>query len=86
MNAGVYLSDLIVCCAQTFTSLLNYPLDHAVQLLNASQQVVFNAVLKEPAVPEDPTSNRTDIIMTFNGFAADGDVTAPIVYVNYGTE
>ncbi|MCA1641961.1 MAG: M28 family metallopeptidase [Acidobacteria bacterium] len=40
--------------------------------------------LQEAAIPEDPTSASRKIIPLFNGYSASGDVTAPLVYVNYG--
>lgn len=38
----------------------------------------------EPVIPEDASSSNPRIISLFNGYAASGDVTAPLVYVNYG--
>lgn len=40
--------------------------------------------VKEAVVPEDPTSSSPKIIPLFNGYSPSGDVTAPLVYVNYG--
>ncbi|MFN2597584.1 MAG: M28 family metallopeptidase [Pyrinomonadaceae bacterium] len=40
--------------------------------------------LKEAAIPEDPTSSSPKIVPLYNGYSATGDVTAPLVYVNYG--
>ncbi len=40
--------------------------------------------VKEAVVPEDPSSSNPKIIPLFNGYSASGDVTAPLVYVNYG--
>ena len=40
---------------------------------------------QEPAVAEDPTSSRTaDALPPYVAYQGDGDVTAPVVYVNYG--
>lgn len=39
--------------------------------------------LNEPALPEDQTSQR-GVWPAMNGYGAAGDVTAPVVYVNYG--
>jgi len=39
--------------------------------------------LAEPAVPGDPTSARPQYL-TVNGYSGQGDVTAEVVYVNYG--
>lgn len=45
----------------------------------------FTASLREPALPEDATSSQQDEqLPTYNAFSVDGDVTAPLVYVNYG--
>ncbi len=41
--------------------------------------------LSEPAVAGDATSGQqTDQLPPYNAYSIDGDVTAPIVYVNYG--
>ena len=41
--------------------------------------------LKEPELKEDATSGITkDLLPAFNAFSADGNVTAELVYVNYG--
>lgn len=43
------------------------------------------ARLEEPAIAVDPTSSQTaEQLPTYNAYSADGDVTAPLVYVNYG--
>src|SRR5204863_4693030 len=40
---------------------------------------------QEPPVAADPTSNQQDEqLPTYNAYSIDGDVTAPLVYVNYG--
>jgi N-acetylated-alpha-linked acidic dipeptidase len=45
----------------------------------------FRAKLEEPTVPVDPTSNQKDEqLPTYNAYSPDGDVTAPLIYVNYG--
>ncbi len=44
----------------------------------------YTALLREPALAQDPTTGQTDQLPTFNAYAADGDVTAELVYVNYG--
>ena len=41
--------------------------------------------LQEPRVPEDPTSGQVDEqLPTYNAYSIDGDVTGPLVFVNYG--
>ena len=45
----------------------------------------FTARLAEPAVPGDALSTlASEALPTFNMYSADGDVTADLVYVNYG--
>jgi N-acetylated-alpha-linked acidic dipeptidase len=45
----------------------------------------FAAKLQEPALPQDLTSNQqSEQLPTYNAYSIDGDVTAPLVYVNYG--
>jgi N-acetylated-alpha-linked acidic dipeptidase len=40
--------------------------------------------VKEAVIAEDPSSSNPKIIPLFNGYSPSGDVTAPLVYVNYG--
>ena len=45
----------------------------------------FTLKLNEPALKEDATSGQQDEqLPTYNAYSTDGDVTAPLVYVNYG--
>jgi N-acetylated-alpha-linked acidic dipeptidase len=45
----------------------------------------FVARLEEPVIPTDPsTSQRAEQLPTYNSYSGEGDVTAPLVYVNYG--
>ncbi|HEX8097055.1 MAG TPA: M28 family metallopeptidase [Pyrinomonadaceae bacterium] len=45
----------------------------------------FTAKLTEPPLREDATSGQTDEqLPVYNAYSIDGDVTAPLVYVNYG--
>ena len=45
----------------------------------------FRASLQEPRLAIDPTSGQAaEQLPTYNAYSADGDVTAPLVYVNYG--
>src|SRR3981081_959145 len=45
----------------------------------------FTAKLEEPALAVDPTSNqKSDQLPTYNAYSIDGDVTGPLVFVNYG--
>ena len=45
----------------------------------------FKAKIDEPPIAADPTSNqKSEQLPTYNAYSADGDVTGPLVYVNYG--
>ena len=45
----------------------------------------FTVRLNEPAVTGDATSGQqSEQLPTYNAYSIDGDVTAPLVYVNYG--
>jgi len=44
----------------------------------------FVASLKEPPVEGDTTSTQTDGLPPYHAYGGDGDVTAPLVYVNFG--
>ncbi len=47
----------------------------------------FTAKLQEPPVSGDPTSSQQDEqLPSYNAYSIDGDVTAPLVYVNYGSQ
>jgi N-acetylated-alpha-linked acidic dipeptidase len=68
---------------ETFTVLFPTPKTRILEMLEPTQ---FRAGLQEPAVPGDPTSGQTDEqLPTYNAYSADGDVTAPLIYVNYGS-
>src|SRR5437016_4474404 len=67
---------------ETFDVLFPTPKERAVELLEPTR---FRAKLQEPPVPGDPTSSQqAEQLPTYNAYSADGDVTAPLVYVNYG--
>src|SRR5208283_182917 len=69
---------------ETFSVLYPTPKERLVELVDGGPH--FTAKLQEPVVPEDPTSNQTaEQLPTYNAYSIDGDVTAPLVYVNYGT-
>src|SRR3984885_9363045 len=45
----------------------------------------FKAKLQEPPVSGDPTSSQVnEQLPSYNAYSIDGDVSAPLVYVNYG--
>ncbi len=67
---------------ETFEVLFPTPKSRTVELVAPEH---FTAKLAEPTVPGDPTSGQHDEqLPTYNAYSIDGDVTAPLVYVNYG--
>jgi N-acetylated-alpha-linked acidic dipeptidase len=67
---------------ETFSVLFPTPKERVVELLEPTK---FSAKLQEPVLSVDPTSNQTaEQLPTYNAYSIDGDVTAPLVYVNYG--
>ena len=58
------------------------PKERRVELVEPTK---FVARLEEPVIPGDPsTSQRAEQLPTYNSYSGEGDVTAPLVYVNYG--
>ena len=56
-----------------------------IRLLELVAPTRFTAKLEEPILKDDPTTNqRAEQLPTYNAYSGDGDVTAPLVYVNYG--
>jgi len=67
---------------ESFDVLFPTPRERAVELIEPSR---FTAKLEEPAVAVDPTSDQQkEQLPIYNAYSVDGDVTAPLVYVNYG--
>ncbi|KAF2795718.1 Zn-dependent exopeptidase [Melanomma pulvis-pyrius CBS 109.77] len=80
---------------------VNYPQGHRLALLEKTKktrredaaevgneeswEIAFEASLEEDVLEEDSTSGLVDRIPTFHGYSASGNVTAPYVFVNYGT-
>ena len=68
---------------EQFDVLYPTPKERLVELVEGGPK--FSAKLQEPALPEDPTSNQqAEQLPTYHAYSKDGDVTAPLVYVNYG--
>ena len=68
---------------ETFDTLFPTPKERSLELI---EPVKYTAKLEEPALAIDPTSSqKSEQLPTYNAFSIDGDVTAPIVYVNYGS-
>ena len=68
---------------EQFDVLYPTPKERVVELVEGGPK--FVAKLQEPALTQDPTSNQqSEQLPTYNVYSIDGDVTAPLVYVNYG--
>jgi N-acetylated-alpha-linked acidic dipeptidase len=55
-----------------------------VRILEMISPKTYHAILEEPALKEDASSGQAGQLPTYNAWSADGDVTAGLVYVNYG--
>jgi N-acetylated-alpha-linked acidic dipeptidase len=79
---------------------INYPKGHRLALMEkqrtkdaaadpaaaeAEWRVTYEAELEEHVLEEDASSRLADRVPTFHGYSASGNVTAPYVFVNYGT-
>src|SRR6478609_1938862 len=66
---------------EEFEALMPFPTERVVELVGPDHYV---AKLQEPPVDADPDSADAGQLPSFNAYSADGDVTADLVYVNYG--
>jgi N-acetylated-alpha-linked acidic dipeptidase len=67
---------------ESFQILFPTPKERVLEMVEPRR---FVAKLREPPIPEDPTSNQQDEqLPPYNAYSIDGEVTAPLVYVNYG--
>ena len=55
-----------------------------VRILEMTAPTKYKAILKEPAYKEDATSGHPDQLPSYNAWSADGDVSAELVFVNFG--
>jgi N-acetylated-alpha-linked acidic dipeptidase len=69
---------------ETFNVLFPTP---KLRVLEMTEPTKFTAKLEEPALAVDPTtSQKSEQLPTYNAYSPDGDVTAPLVFVNYGLQ
>jgi len=67
---------------ERFDVLFPTPKERVLELVEPTK---FTAKLDEPAVSVDPTSGqKSEQLPSYNAYSIDGDVTAPLVYANYG--
>lgn len=71
---------------------LNRPVHNRLAVLEKSGKgsatawkVAFEASLTEDVLDKDPTTGFDTSVPIFHGYGASGNVTAPFVFVNYGT-
>jgi N-acetylated-alpha-linked acidic dipeptidase len=76
---------------ESYDVLFPTPKERQLELLDCKSasttncSVKFTAKLEEPTLAVDPTSGqKSEQLPTYNAFSKDGDVVAPLVYVNYG--
>ena len=69
---------------ETFSVLYPTPIHEEVTLLGKKP---FHAALTEPAIPGDTSATaKSPGLPAYFAYQGDGDVTAPLVYVNYGMQ
>ena len=67
---------------ENFDVLFPTPVERVVELIAPT---TFRAKLQETAISTDPTSNQqAEQLPSYNAYSIDGDVTGPLVFVNYG--
>jgi len=67
---------------ETYDVLFPTPKERALEMVAPTR---FTAKLEEPSVAGDPTSSQhNEQLPTYNAYSIDGDVTGPLVYVNFG--
>ena len=66
---------------ETFEALIPYPTTRTLEMTAPAR---FRAKLAEPPIPEDPSTSQENQLPTFNAYGSSGDITAPLVYANYG--
>jgi N-acetylated-alpha-linked acidic dipeptidase len=79
---GQFTSWGLDASIESFEALMPYPTERLVEMVAPEP---FTLKLAEPALAQDPASNVPGGLPTFNAYSADGDVTAELVYVNFGT-
>jgi len=60
--------------------------ENGVSLINPNGEVVYKPTLLEEELQEDDAANNnTKSIPAFHAYSANGNITAPFIYVNYGS-
>jgi len=71
---------------EQFEALLPVPITRIVEMTAPAYSKPLRLKLEEPAIPGDKNSTDAGMIPPYNAYSGDGDVTAPLVYVNYGLQ
>lgn len=84
-NAG-YILDLFKQWGwdaeiETFYVLFPTPV---IRILEMISPVSYKALLREPVIKGDPSTQQKGQLPPYNAYSADGDITSGLVYVNYG--
>jgi N-acetylated-alpha-linked acidic dipeptidase len=66
---------------EAFEAMLPTPKTRVIEL---TSPVKLRLKLEEPSVAEDPNSKDAGMVAPYLAYSADGDITAPLVYANYG--
>src|SRR3954470_19569390 len=67
---------------ETFDVLFPTPTERVLEMVAPT---TYRAALQEPTVAGDPTSSQhAEQLPPYNAYSIDGDVTGPLVFVNYG--
>ncbi|MEO7132872.1 MAG: M28 family peptidase, partial [Vicinamibacterales bacterium] len=64
---------------EEFEAMMPWPIETTVEVIAPEKYVLL---VKEPVLPEDPDSG--DQTPLYNAYSGDGNVTAEVIYVNYG--
>src|SRR5262249_14653484 len=82
--AGLFRSWGYDTAIETFDVLFATPKTRIVEMTSPSP---FTAKLDEPALKQDATSGqKSEQLPIYNAYSTDGDVTAQLVYANYGSQ
>src|SRR5262249_41669815 len=79
--AGLFKSWGFDTTIESFGVLFPTPTARVLEMIAPEK---YTAKLAEPAMKEDAASGQKDQLPVYNAYSADGDVTAELVYVNYG--
>ena len=75
---------------ENFSVYINYPVENSIKVLepnkDGSYELTYQPTLVEDELEEDPTTSGEGLVPAFHGYSANGNVTAELVFANYGTK